>query len=54
MGTDKPRLLITMDEDLLRRIDDYRYDNRIPSRSATIRTLLENALADWERSKPDK
>lgn len=48
MATDKPRILLTVDEDLLKRIDDFRYENRIPARSEAIRRLLEEALKKYE------
>jgi metal-responsive CopG/Arc/MetJ family transcriptional regulator len=49
MATDKPRLLITVDEVLLKRVDDFRYDNRIPTRSEAIRRLLREALKKYEK-----
>jgi metal-responsive CopG/Arc/MetJ family transcriptional regulator len=33
-----------MTEDLLKRIDDYRFENRINSRSEAIRRLIEEGL----------
>lgn len=51
MATDKPRILLTVEEDLLERIDDYRYENRIPARSVAIRRLIEEALKRYEKSK---
>jgi metal-responsive CopG/Arc/MetJ family transcriptional regulator len=48
MATKKPQILLTLDEDLLKRIEDYRYENRIPTRSETIRTLIKNGLKDKE------
>ncbi|UCE51363.1 MAG: ribbon-helix-helix protein, CopG family [Desulfobacterales bacterium] len=48
MTTKKPRILITMDEDLLERIDDFRFDNRINTRSEAIRRLIEEALKRHE------
>ena len=51
MATDKPRILLTVEEDLLERIDDYRYENRIPARSAAIRRLIEEALKKYETKK---
>lgn len=44
MATKKPQVLLTLDEELLERIEDYRYENRIPTRSETIRTLIKNGL----------
>ena len=44
MATDKPRILITVSDELLAKIDEYWHDNRIMSRSEAIRSLLEAAL----------
>ena len=50
MATDKPRILLTVSEDLLERIDDYRFNNRIANRSEAIRLLVEAGL----KAKPKK
>jgi metal-responsive CopG/Arc/MetJ family transcriptional regulator len=52
MPTEKPKLLIIATEDLLRRIDDYRFENRINSKAEAVRRLLEKALQDYEKSPP--
>lgn len=39
------RIITPMPPSLLKRIDDYRFEKRIASRSETIRQLLEKALA---------
>ncbi len=44
MSTEKPKILITFDDDLLTRIDDFRFGNRINSRSEAIRRLIEEGL----------
>ena len=49
MATDKPRILLTVDEDMLKRIDDFRYDNRVPTRSEAIRRLIEDSLKRFEK-----
>ncbi|UCD32473.1 MAG: PilZ domain-containing protein [Desulfobacterales bacterium] len=51
MATNKPRIILTIDEDLIKSIDDFRYSNRIPSRSAAIRRLLKEALKKYEKRK---
>ena len=51
MPTEKPKVLFVADNKLLERLDDYRYDNRIPSRSEAIRRLLEEALKKYEKKK---
>ena len=54
MPTDKPRILLTIDKDQLERIDDYRYENRIPTRSEAIRRLMEEALKSYEKKAKKK
>ena len=44
MPTKKEVLCFPSDPDLLKRIDDYRYENRIPSRSEAIRQLIEEGF----------
>lgn len=52
MPTEKPKIILVMEDDLLRRIDDYRFENRINSRSEAIRRLIEAGLDLPESSKP--
>jgi len=44
MPTNKPKILITLEDDLITHIDDYRFENRINSRSDAIRRLIEKGL----------
>ena len=44
MPTEKPKIILVMEEDLLNRIDDFRFENRINSRSEAIRRLIEEGL----------
>ena len=37
------------DDELAKRIDDFRFENRINTRSEAIRRLLEEALKKYER-----
>jgi metal-responsive CopG/Arc/MetJ family transcriptional regulator len=53
MPTDKPKILFVLDEDLLRRINDFRFNNRIETKSEAIRRLLEEALKKYE-SRPQQ
>jgi len=41
--TEKLQLMLSRDE--LQAIDDWRFDNRLPSRAAAIRELLRRGLA---------
>ncbi len=48
MPTDKPKIIFVADEKLMKRLDDYRFENRINTRSEAIRRLLEEALKKYE------
>jgi len=56
MPTEKPKIIFVMEEDLLKRIDDFRFGNRINSRSEAIRRLIEEGLkvSDISKQKPKK
>ena len=49
MPTQKPRILLTVDDKLIERIDDFRFENRINSRSEAIRRLIDEALKKYEK-----
>ncbi|MDO9528918.1 MAG: hypothetical protein Q7J27_07150 [Syntrophales bacterium] len=51
MATKKPIVTMVFDEELLRRVDDYRYGNRIPTRTEAIRQILEKGLKEIEKEK---
>ena len=57
MPTEKPRYTIIVDDDLLRLIDDFRFENRFPSRSAAtldlIRRGIEQLRKEQETSRKD-
>lgn len=44
MPTQKPRYCITVDEDMLKEIDDFRFDNRYNSRSLATVELIRMGL----------
>ena len=46
MATDKPRFSVTMDEDLFRQVEDYRYKNQFNTQSKAIIALVRNGLAE--------
>ena len=53
MPTKKPRIMVSIDDDLLKMLDDYRRRQEIiPSRSEAIRHFIERALREEsEREK---
>ncbi len=53
MPTKKDILNFAVDSDLMKRLDDFRFDNRINTRSEAIRRLLNEALKKHEK-KPTK
>lgn len=57
MPTEKPRYTIIVDEELLKKIDDFRFENRYPSRSSATLELIRlgmEALKKEQQDKPDK
>lgn len=47
MAVDKTKnkqVLVTIPNELLKRIEDFQFDNRIPNRNEAIRQLLERGL----------
>lgn len=50
LPTEKPRLTIALDEKLLSKIDDFRFENRYPSRSAAVIALIKKGLDNKSES----
>ena len=51
MPTKKPRYTVIVDEEMLKRIDDFRFDNRYPSRSAATLALIRIGMEALEKEK---
>ena len=51
MPTEKPILTFAVDPELLERINDFRFENRIETKSQAIRILVEKGLRDQEKKK---
>ena len=49
MPTEKPKIIFVADNELLERLDDFRFENRINTRSEAIRRLLDEALKKYEK-----
>ena len=54
MPTKKTILTFAADEELLKRIADFRFENRIETKSEAIRMLVEEGLKKWEKSSGEK
>lgn len=53
MPTEKPRYTVIVDEDLLKRIDDFRFENRYPSRSAATLELIKIGMEQLEKEQAE-
>jgi metal-responsive CopG/Arc/MetJ family transcriptional regulator len=49
MPTEKPILTFAVDKELLDRINDFRFENRIETRSEAIRILVEKGLKGFKK-----
>lgn len=51
MPTEKPRYTVIVDDELLKRIDDFRFENRYPSRSAATLELIRVGMEALEKKQ---
>lgn len=51
MPTEKPRYTVIVDEDLLKEIDDFRFENRYPSRSAATIELIRIGIEQLKKER---
>jgi metal-responsive CopG/Arc/MetJ family transcriptional regulator len=49
MATEKPRYTITIDEELLKKIDDFRFENRYPNRTQATLELIRLGMEALEK-----
>ena len=54
MPTEKPRYTVIVDEDLLRQIDDFRFENRYASRSAATIELIRMGIEQLKKEQAEK
>ena len=54
MPSQKPKLLFVVEEELLKQIDDFRFESRIHSRSEAIRQLIRAGLKTLQKKKRKK
>lgn len=53
MPTKKPRYTVIVEDDMLKKIDDYRFENRFSSRSAATLELIRIGLETLESRRQD-
>jgi len=51
LPTEKPRFTITVDDELMQRIDDFRFENRFASRSAATIELIRLGIEVIEKEQ---
>lgn len=54
MPTDKPRITVVVDDEMLQQIEDFRFENRYPSRSATMVELIRLGIEQILREQAEK
>ncbi|MCI5754132.1 MAG: ribbon-helix-helix domain-containing protein [Clostridiales bacterium] len=54
MPTEKPRYTVIVDEELLKEIDDFRFENRYPSRSAATLALIRLGMKALKKEQEQK
>lgn len=51
MPTDKPRLMVVVDDEMLKKIDDLRFERRYASRSQLMNELLKLGIEEMEKAQ---
>ena len=51
MPAEKPRFTVIVDEELLKEIDDFRFENRYPSRSAATIDLIRRGIEQLQKDQ---
>ena len=53
MPTEKPRITVVVDDEMLQQIEDFRFENRYPSRSAAMVELIRLGIEQirWEQAE---
>ena len=54
MPTEKPRYTVIVDEELLKEIDDFRFENRYPSRSAATSELIRLGIEQIKKEQEEQ
>ena len=53
MPTNKPRFTVIVDEELLKKIDDFHFENRYPSRSAATSELIRFGIETLKKEQKE-
>jgi len=51
MPTNKPIISVVLDDETLEKVDDYRFENRISSRSKALNELIKKGIIQLEKEE---
>lgn len=54
MPTEKPRITVVVDDEMLHQIEDFRFENRYPSRSAAMVELIRLGIEQIRREQAEQ
>ena len=54
MPTEKPRYTITLDKEMLAKIDDFRFENRFPNRTQATLELIRIGMETLEKQRVEE
>ena len=52
--TERPRYTITLDDEMLKKIDDFRFENRFPNRTQATLELIRIGIETLEKQQKKK
>lgn len=53
MATKKPIISIVLDEETLKKVEDYQFENRITSRSKALNEIIKKGILEIGKSESD-
>lgn len=54
MPTEKPRITVVVDDEMLQQIEDFRFENRYPSHSAAMVELIRLGIEQIRREQAEQ
>ena len=54
MPTEKPRITVVVDDEMLQQIEDFRFENRYPSRSAAMVELIRLGIEQIRKEQAEQ
>ena len=54
MPTKRPIISVVLDDEMLEKVDDYRFENRISSRSKALNELIKKGIIELEKEQEEK